>query len=1022
MAGLVRGLTASEQSALLRHCSYDLNQSLDVYYEQGVQYIRALAQKRQEQSVCKGCTGISWEALVNGRYCIYPVEQQIRLEFARLTGQGTMDLGHDLQACLNAEEKVTVLNLRTGQRSAVRRRQCDICERHALFVQCQEVAMMTQLDAVVQVVHASLDVALNLQLWQRRMLDLRENWSPKHVKSSELLRGKKVAIVGSFVLPKGEVHAVVVNAGGTIHTAGSAADARVNRSTNVIVVGMGLGEDASTFRALMRLEELNAELGRQGRPKIELLTEQQLVSQLLLPPPTGEEGCGLGQGCESYPHVVQRAIECSGELQQRHLLTRLMVETGCWRDMVSSQPLKGLEVAATGVMLCLNWTGEWNTHSALSRLVKQCGGCVKSSVSRGSTDVLVVGCGEKGENGKPNGKGEPAESSQKYLNAVRFNKTRKRRIAILAERELLVFLFSGAARKLQAAVAADPPVLRQVGCQERTSAPRHKPNLRAVRFTSVSQQAHGRGEPGAKGALLADALAAPEGATAVGAVIVAQSLSEPFLWTMLQIASCADGAPPALALEEIVMVRWSGATGDEAHDMQLHPIEDGGAASEWLGGLHHLPTAGCSDPGLRPRVGTRCCPEGTHQWLDRIVRARRKPRIGVAHSLLAQSTVQGHGQCHSKFVVLHFKPTTSHGGGVESVRLVVSSGNFTPGSFGGMPGHRQLCGLWWADFEVHDSVQPRSPFRDALLEHVDAVLASRQTGGATRESALASWAAMREVWQRAGCSSAEDAGTTLLSHTPGSVPRCPGQAQTVPKGLVALEACFAKALRHPGERLDLSIIAHCCSGWSSGGDGEVRFKEWCAVAAPNGGKVRFHWPRKLDSSILGEGRTKLEQAGMEDCSLPTWVRQLPMVELRLRPDVIQRREDTGYMCTPHLMLYVLHEPIVSKDHAPVVRRQLLTSANLSAAPWGYEREGQVEIRSFEMGVCVHPESPVQLVEPFVDLMAVSTTPEAHARAIPFDLIHADAPGADVCLSLVDPYVGRALIAKSQAAQIGHLNY
>ena len=86
-----------------------------------------------------------------------------------------------------------------------------------------------------------------------------------------------------------------------------------------------------------------------------------------------------------------------------------------------------------------------------------------------------------------------------------------------------------------------------------------------------------------------------------------------------------------------------------------------------------------------------------------------------------------------------------------------------------------------------------------------------------------------------------------------------------------------------------------------------------------------------------------------------------MVRLRLRKDVIATGETSGYQarCTrscpraasamhtpciryatqasPHLMLYVLHEPIAAEGDLPVVRRLLLTSANLSAAPWGYAR-------------------------------------------------------------------------------------
>ena len=43
------------------------------------------------------------------------------------------------------------------------------------------------------------------------------------------------------------------------------------------------------------------------------------------------------------------------------------------------------------------------------------------------------------------------------------------------------------------------------------------------------------------------------------------------------------------------------------------------------------------------------------------------------------------------------------------------------------------------------------------------------------------------------------------------------------------------------------------------------------------------------------------------------------------------------------MLYVLHEPIAAEGDLPVVRRLLLTSANLSAAPWGYARGEQLRM-------------------------------------------------------------------------------
>ena len=77
----------------------------------------------------------------------------------------------------------------------------------------------------------------------------------------------------------------------------------------------------------------------------------------------------------------------------------------------------------------------------------------------------------------------------------------------------------------------------------------------------------------------------------------------------------------------------------------------------------------------------------------------------------------------------------------------------------------------------------------------------------------------------------------------------------------------------------------------------------------------------------------------------------------------ERARGNKFVWNPHLMLYVLH------DGHGAVRRALLTSANLSAAAWGRRRsandpenadacdaKGALEIRSFELGVCV-PVAP-----------------------------------------------------------------
>lgn len=49
--------------------------------------------------------------------------------------------------------------------------------------------------------------------------------------------------------------------------------------------------------------------------------------------------------------------------------------------------------------------GSEDTHALVGGLLRRCGGEVVASVAKGSTGLLIVGRGEKGENGKPDGKG-----------------------------------------------------------------------------------------------------------------------------------------------------------------------------------------------------------------------------------------------------------------------------------------------------------------------------------------------------------------------------------------------------------------------------------------------------------------------------------------------------------------------------------------------------------------------------------------------------------------------------------------
>ena len=62
--------------------------------------------------------------------------------------------------------------------------------------------------------------------------------------------------------------------------------------------------------------------------------------------------------------------------------------------------------------------GSEDTHAVVGGLVRRCGGAVVASVPKGSTGLLIVGRGEKGENGKPDGKGGRAGSKRRLYPSV----------------------------------------------------------------------------------------------------------------------------------------------------------------------------------------------------------------------------------------------------------------------------------------------------------------------------------------------------------------------------------------------------------------------------------------------------------------------------------------------------------------------------------------------------------------------------------------------------------------------------
>ena len=195
---------------------------------------------------------------------------------------------------------------------------------------------------------------------------------------------------------------------GAIPTHTQPAERKVNSQTDLLLVGTAAGQDeadaAAVGQALRALRHVNSKRGgAKAKPPCRRLDEVQLASLLS----AGAEGEGtLAWGLEQLVAALELA-------RQRHVLLTLALESAAWRAAEEAAPLQGLSVCMTGVMCCA--MGSDDTHAVLGCLVRRCGGEVVASVTKGGTSLLIVGRGEKGENGRPDGKGGRAGSKRQSL-------------------------------------------------------------------------------------------------------------------------------------------------------------------------------------------------------------------------------------------------------------------------------------------------------------------------------------------------------------------------------------------------------------------------------------------------------------------------------------------------------------------------------------------------------------------------------------------------------------------------------
>ena len=470
-----------------------------------------------------------------------------------------------------------------------------------------------------------------------------------------------------------------------------------------------------------------------------------------------------------------------------------------------------------------------------------------------------------------------------------------------------------------------------------------------------------------------------------------EHLDKGFIHSLLQTCSCADGADDERDLSYIVL-HWEGevdglAPGDTP--IKKYTSEPGG----WLGGITAKP--GFLTRGGRGRPGRpfEACREVHVPEAHKVAVNRRKPILGPQFGLLADKLI-GKGQCHSKFFLLRFRRFVKGGEGPKYVvRLVVSSGNCRPCAYAALPMRRELVGLWWADFpEVKDAAP--SAFRDALLRHTAALVSARTptnfdfslglahevtkhgvttTERVNRIDAMKRYEEIVEACTRADFALADAAKVRLVAHEPGLHSKATSVAAD------ALRAAFAEArVEAGGGALNCGVVVHSANGFLTG-PGRQRLDRLKDALAPGGGTLNVFWPENGDVQVLKD-RAR-EDVGRKHASRDATLERLKTVcdgeaLTRLRvPASAGTRGADKFVWTPHLMLYVLH------DDAGGIKPLFLSSANLSMAAWGYRRSGRfpddenaiptddgaLEVRSFELGVCVPPGDPDQAREdlPFV---------------------------------------------------------
>ena len=153
-----------------------------------------------------------------------------------------------------------------------------------LLADARRVARITRADEVGEEWALLAQAAAELEEARRRVAARRGAWV-EEAKQWRALEGKKVAVVGSFLIgDRGVLHDVLVGAGGAIPTHAQPAEKKVNSQTDLLLVGGALTEHSAADAAAVgrALREVNNKRGgTKAKPPCQRLDEVGLASLTL---------------------------------------------------------------------------------------------------------------------------------------------------------------------------------------------------------------------------------------------------------------------------------------------------------------------------------------------------------------------------------------------------------------------------------------------------------------------------------------------------------------------------------------------------------------------------------------------------------------------------------------------------------------------------------------------------------------------------------------------------------------------